>query len=59
MVRSSTPKSDLNCYPAVDYQQSVPLVSCVIHVLSEPICTYYNIHVELALAMCRSFRIVL
>ena len=52
-------KSGLNCYTAVDYQHSVSLVSCVIRVLSESICISYNIHVELALVICRSFRIVL
>ena len=53
------PKSGLNPYTAVDYQHSVSLVSCAIRILSESMCISYNIHVELALAACRSFRIVL
>ena len=53
------PKSGLNCDPAVNYQHSVSLVSCAIRVLSEPIFITYNMFVELALAACRSFRIVL
>ena len=52
-------KSGLNCYTAVNYQHSVSLVSCAIRVLLESICISYNIHVELALAACRSFSIVL
>ena len=50
------PKSGLNCYTAVNYQHSVPLVSCAMRVLSESICISYNIHMELALAACRSFK---
>ena len=53
------PKSGLNCYTAVNYQHNISLVSCAIRVLSESICISYNIRVELALAACRSFRIVL
>ena len=53
------PKSGLNCYTAVNYLYNVSLVTCRIHVLSESICISYNIHVELAFAACRSFRIVL
>ena len=53
------PKSGLSYYTAVNYQHSASLVSCAIRVLSESICIFYNIHVGLALASCRSFRIVL
>ena len=53
------PKSGLNCYAAVNYQHGVSLVSYAIRVLSESICISCNIHVELALAACRSFKIVL
>ena len=53
-------KTGLNCNTAVNYQHSsVSVVSCAIRVLSESICISYKIHVELALAACRSFRIVL
>ena len=37
----------------------VSLVSGAVRVLLKLICISYNIHVELALAACRSFRIVL
>ena len=53
------PKSGLSCYAAVNYQRSVFLVRCAVRVLSDSIFISYNIHVELALATCRSFRIVL
>ena len=53
------PKSGLSCYTAVNYQHSISLVSCAIRALLESICISYNVHVELALATCHSFRIVL
>ena len=53
------PKSRLIFYTFVNYQHSVALVSCVIRVLLESNCISYDIHVELALAACHSFRIVL
>ena len=65
MIARSTeyPKSGLNWYTdAANHQHSVSLVSCairVLRVLSESICISYIIHVELALAACCSFRIVL
>ena len=53
------PMSGVNCNTAVNYQHSVSLVSCAIRVLSESIFISYDMHVELALAACRSFRVVL